>query len=136
MSEKVYLDGSSEAVTQGVRVKVKPEFLPHQSDPARGLWFFAYHVTVTNEGPHTLQLMSRHWIITNAEGREEHVRGPGVVGEQPVLRPGQSFRYTSGTPLDTPVGTMHGTYQMVGRDGTRFEARVAPFMLTHPFGVN
>ena len=129
-------DGSSEALTQGVRVTVRAEYLPDQSDPAQGLWFYVYHVLISNESERVVQLISRHWIITNAEGTEEHVRGPGVVGEQPVLGPSQSFSYTSGCPLDTPSGTMHGTYQMVSREGDRFEAVVAPFVLAQPFSIN
>ncbi len=126
----------SEAVTRGVRVRVEPEYLPDQSDPEQGLWVHAYHVTIKNEGDSTVQLISRHWVITNAKGEEEHVRGPGVVGFQPVLEPGQGFRYSSGCPLNTTVGSMHGTYQMVAADGTRFDAEVAPFTLAEPFAFN
>lgn len=127
---------ASEAVTRGVRVQVEPEYLPEQSDPEQGLWVHAYHVTIRNEGEQTVQLLSRHWVITNAEGEEEHVRGPGVVGFQPVLEPGQAFRYTSGCPLSTSVGSMHGTFQMVARDGSRFDAEVAPFTLAEPYAFN
>ena len=127
---------TSEATTQGVRVEAVSDYLPRQSDPVQGLWFFVYHVTITNQGDGAVQLMSRHWIITNSHGVEDHVRGPGVVGNQPVLEPGQSFSYTSGCPLDTPVGTMHGTYQMVCEDGAQFDAEVAPFTLAEPFSLN
>lgn len=127
---------SSEAITRGVRVRAEPEYLPDQSDPDAGLWVHAYHVTITNESDQAVQLVSRHWVITNAEGTSEEVRGPGVVGFQPVLEPGQAFRYTSGCPLDTSVGSMHGSFQMVGRDGSRFDAEVAPFTLADPFALN
>ena len=110
---------SSETVTQGVRVRVEPEYLPDQSDPDEGLWVHAYHVT-----------------ITNAQGEEEHVRGPGVVGFQPLLEPGQSFRYSSGCPLNTSVGSMHGEYQMITKAGARFDALVSPFTLAEPFAFN
>jgi ApaG protein len=126
----------SEAVTRGVLVKVESRYLPERSAPERGGWFFAYTVTITNRGDETVQLLSRHWIITDANGRTEHVRGPGVVGEQPVLSPGGSFEYTSGCPLRTPFGTMRGTYQMVTSDGDGFDAEVAPFSLATPNSLN
>ena len=126
----------SVAVTRGVRVEVVPEYLEEHSEPTHGHWMHAYHVEITNEGAETVRLLARHWVITNARGEEEHVRGPGVVGEQPVLRPGQSFRYTSGCPMDTSVGTMHGTYQMVAEGGERFDAEVAPFTLAEPYALN
>lgn len=126
----------SEAMTRGVRVTVRPEFLPHQSDPRGGFWMFAYHVRIENNGEETVQLLSRHWTITDATGRVEQVRGPGVVGEQPVLGPGQAFDYTSGCPLPTAVGTMHGTYQMVTAGGERFDATIAPFTLSEPYALN
>jgi ApaG protein len=126
----------SEAVTRGVRVQVESQYLPQQSDPAESRWVHIYHVTVVNEGEKTVQLLSRHWIITNSRGEEEHVRGPGVVGNQPVLRSGQAFRYTSGCPIDTAVGTMHGTYQMVDEDGEPFDAEIAPFTLAEPYAIN
>lgn len=126
----------SEASTRGIVVSVRPEFLPHQSDPRGGLWMFAYHVRIENRGQDVVQLMSRHWTITDATGRVEEVRGPGVVGEQPILRPGQAFDYSSGCPLPTAVGTMHGTYQMVTADGERFDATIAPFTLAEPYALN
>lgn len=126
----------SETVTRGVRVTVKPEYLPHQSDPRGGLWMFAYHIRIRNEGPDPVQLMSRHWYITDSTGRVEEVRGPGVVGEQPLLRSGEHFDYTSGCPLPTPMGTMHGAYQMVGQGGERFDAAIAPFTLAEPLSLN
>lgn len=137
MSASTYADGSSECTTRGVRVLARPEFLPEQSEPSHGLWFWAYQITVHNDGDATVQLLSRHWIITNASGKEEHVRGPGVVGEQPVIEPGGVFRYTSGCPLDTPMGTMHGSFQMlVPATGERFEAAIAPFVLAEPYAIN
>jgi ApaG protein len=126
----------SEAMTRGIRVEVSPDYLENQSDPRGGLWMFAYHVKVRNDGTDTVQLVGRHWIITDATGRVEEVRGPGVVGEQPVLKPGQSFDYTSGCPLPTPMGTMHGSYQMVTQKGERFDAEIAPFTLAEPYTVN
>lgn len=127
---------SSETLTRGVRIRVQPEFLPDQSDPSEKLWVFAYHVTITNESAEPVQLLSRHWIITNGEGRVEEVRGPGVVGMQPLLEPGSSFQYTSGCPLDTPLGSMHGSFQMRTRQGQDFDALIDPFTLADPFGLN
>ncbi len=113
-------------------VLVEPRYLQEQSDPAANRYLFAYTVTVRNTGDVTAQLVSRHWIITNAEGNVEEVRGPGVVGEQPVLRPGEAFQYTSGCPLGTPVGSMHGSYQCIAEDGTTFEASIPEFVLSMP----
>jgi ApaG protein len=126
----------SSALTKGVKVEVDPMYLEEHSDPAGGLWMHAYEVTITNLSDKTVQLISRHWVITNSHGVEEHVRGPGVVGNQPILRAGESFEYTSGCPMDTPVGTMHGSYQMVVEDGTSFDAEIAPFTLSEPFALN
>jgi ApaG protein len=118
--------------TRGVRVTVRSRYVPEQSAPERDHWLFAYTVRITNEGDTTVQLVSRHWIITDAEGHVEEVRGPGVVGEQPTLAPGESFEYTSACPLGTPFGTMHGTYRMVTVDGDQFDAAIAPFTLAEP----
>jgi ApaG protein len=123
---------SSEAVTRGIRIRVRSFFVPERSDIEQGQWFFAYQVEISNEGEETAQLVSRHWIITDADGHVEQVKGPGVVGEQPVLQPGESFQYTSACPLRTPVGTMHGSYQMVTNDGDEFDAEIAPFALGQP----
>ena len=123
---------TSDAITNGIRVRVKARFDPTRSQPQQNQWFFLYHVTISNEGSVTTQLISRHWIITDANGKVEEVRGPGVVGEQPVLAPGQSFEYTSGCPLTTSFGTMHGTYQMERGDGSQFDATIAPFVLATP----
>lgn len=127
---------SSEAVTNGIKVRVQSRYVPEQSDPEGGGWLFAYTVRVANEGHETVQLMSRHWVITDANGHTEEVRGPGVVGAQPVLRPGESFEYTSACPLRTSFGTMHGTYQMLTEDGTAFDATIDAFSLSLPYAVN
>lgn len=126
----------SEAITRGVRVTVFPEYLPNQSNPRGGLWMFAYHIRIENSGPEAVQLLSRHWIITDANGKAEEVRGPGVVGEQPLIAPGQQYHYSSGCPLPTSMGTMHGSYQMVTARGETFDALVAPFTLSEPYAVN
>lgn len=126
----------SNAITRGIRVEVESQYLEAQSNPTMERWVHIYHVTISNESEETAQLLSRHWIITNARGEEQHVEGPGVVGHQPILQPGQSFRYTSGCPLDTAVGTMHGTYQMVTEDGESFDAEIAPFTLAEPYAIN
>lgn len=111
-------------------------YLPEHSAPAHGHYHFAYHITITNVGTQAAQLISRHWIITDADGTVQEVRGPGVVGEQPLLEPGASFEYTSFCPLRTRVGTMHGSYQMVRPNGEQFEAQIAPFTLAVPHALN
>lgn len=126
----------SEAVTRGVRVRVRAVYVPERSAPDDSFWFFAYRVEITNLGDVPVKLLSRHWIITDGTGRVEEVKGPGVVGEQPLLTRGQSFGYTSACPLRTPVGSMHGTYQMITAEGDRFDARVAPFTLAEPNALN
>lgn len=123
-------------MTRGVRVIVAPRYLPEQSDPAERRYLFAYHVAIRNQGEVAVQLLTRHWIITNGEGRVEDVRGPGVVGYQPRLEPGQAFEYTSGCPLDTPVGTMHGSFEMVLDGGEHFDAEIKPFRLAVPGSLN
>jgi ApaG protein len=115
-----------------IKIDVATQYLPDQSVPDAERFFFAYTITVTNVGTVAAQLISRHWIITDADGKVEEVRGLGVVGHQPLLKPGESFEYTSGCPLSTPVGTMSGSYQMVADDGTRFEAAVPEFVLAMP----
>jgi len=127
---------TSDAVTQGIRVQVVARYDPSRSNPHQNQWFFLYTVTLTNEGSITTQLISRHWIITNANGKVEEVKGPGVVGEQPILAPGQSFEYTSGCPLPTSFGTMHGTYQMITAKGEQFDATIAPFTLSEPHALH
>jgi ApaG protein len=122
----------SSSVTQGIRVTVKSEYLPHRSSPEERRYVFAYTVSIDNEGDERIQLRSRHWVITDGRGRIEEVRGRGVVGEQPLIDPGESFQYTSGCVLETPQGTMHGTYRMQRDDGTGFDAEISPFVLATP----
>jgi ApaG protein len=126
---------SSEAVTRGIRVVVRSRYLPERSRPEQSHWFFAYTIRIENESDRRVQLVSRHWIITDAHERVEEVRGPGVVGQQPILEPGQSFEYTSGCPLETPFGSMRGTYQMASGDDL-FDVEIAPFALSEPLSVN
>ena len=127
---------TSDAVTRGVRVHVESEYAAERSQPSQNQWFFLYTITIANEGRETVQLLTRHWIITDATGRIEEVRGPGVVGKQPILKPGDSFTYTSGCPLGTPFGVMQGTYQMVTDTGEHFDATIAPFTLSEPYTVH
>ena len=122
----------SDAVTNGVRVEVLARHSSENSRPLQGEWVFEYTVRITNQGLETVQLVSRHWIITDANGNVKETRGDGVVGEQPYLKPGQGFRYSSGAVIETPVGTMQGSYQMVGDDGRQFDAPIAPFRLAMP----
>lgn len=123
----------STALTEGIRVDVTPRYIAEASDPEAGRWMFGYEVTLSNEGDRAVQLLSRHWVITDGENRRQEVRGPGVVGQQPVLLPGERFTYASGCPLPTPVGTMHGRYEMRRIDsGERFDATIAPFRLAVP----
>ena len=119
-------------VTRGVKISVVSQYSPEHSDPQHRQWFFIYTITINNESEETVQLISRHWKIMDAEGRREEVRGPGVVGDQPVLEPGESFEYSSGCPLPTPFGTMDGTYSMVDEAGTSFDVRIPPFALRNP----
>ena len=127
---------SSEAETRGVRVQVQSRYDPGRSNPGTSQWFFLYTITITNIGTVTVQLLTRHWVITDGNGKVEEVRGPGVVGKQPVLQPGESFEYTSGCPLQTPFGLMEGTYEMGSESGERFEAKIAPFTLSQPYTVH
>ena len=113
-------------------VNVRPQFVPEHSNPEEDKFLFAYTVTIRNTGDVTAQLISRHWVITDAHNKVEEVQGLGVVGEQPVLQPGEAFEYTSGCPIATPVGSMRGTYQCVAEDGTRFEAPIPEFLLSMP----
>ena len=126
---------TSEAVTRAVRVSVVSEYNPARSRPQANEWFFLYSITITNEGPEPVQLMSRHWIITNGAGEVEEVRGPGVIGQQPTIAPGESFAYTSGCALTTRFGTMEGTYQMVTSSGEPFDVKIAAFTLSEPYSV-
>jgi ApaG protein len=115
-----------------IRVDVETHFVEEQSDPKERRFVFAYTITLRNEGPLPAKLLTRHWIITDANGKVQEVRGDGVVGEQPHLKPGQGFRYSSGTMIETPVGAMQGSYQMVADDGERFDAPIPPFRLAMP----
>ena len=127
---------TSEAVTNSVRVEVESQYAPEHSHPFQHKWFFHYTVRISNEGPDTVQLLTRHWIITDATGHTEEVKDKGVVGKQPVLRPGESFEYTSGCNLETSTGVMRGSYQMVTEDGDPFDVEIAPFALHLPYTVH
>lgn len=126
----------TEAVTRGVRVRVRPRYHPEHSHPEQDEWFFSYTVHILNEGSDPVRLLSRHWVITDARGHVEHVRGAGVVGEQPLLQPGEGFRYTSFCPLPTSLGAMHGTYTMQTLDGAQFDAEIPAFGLVDPSTEN
>ena len=118
--------------TAGVTVRVSVSYLPEQSEPGRGRWFWAYHVRIENEGNQAVQLLTRHWIITDGRGARHTVEGEGVVGEQPVIQPGGSFDYVSGCPLATPTGSMQGSYHMIGADGSAFDVAIPKFALVAP----
>ncbi|AKU92501.1 Co2+/Mg2+ efflux protein ApaG [Vulgatibacter incomptus] len=120
------------AVTQGIRVQVRPAFWSERSDAARGIYAFTYTIRISNEGEGPARLRRRHWFIQDGVGREEEVEGPGVVGKEPNLSPGETFEYTSWVPLQTPIGTMRGTFTMERPDGSTFEAEVAEFVLALP----
>jgi ApaG protein len=126
----------SQAITNGILVTVKSAYMPERSTPTLRRFAFAYTVTIANQGRETAQLMSRHWVITDSEGEVQEVRGDGVVGEQPVLAPGEAFEYTSWCVIATPTGSMHGTYQMVAETGARFDAEIASFRLGMPHSLN
>ena len=115
-----------------IEIQPMPQFIPDQSDPENDRYIFAYTITIKNIGSVPAQLVSRHWIITDGNNEVQEVRGLGVVGKQPLLQPGESFQYTSGSSLTTPIGTMKGTYQMVAEDGTHFEAEIPEFVLASP----
>src|SRR5262249_62007739 len=119
----------SEAITRGIRVEAMSQHSPENSRAQQGEWVFQYTIRITNQSVDTVQLLNRHWVITDAADHVEEVRGPGVVGAQPVLAPGESFLYSSWCPLKTPTGRMHGTYQMLGPDGKQFDIEIAPFAL-------
>lgn len=126
----------STAITEGIRVTVESTYVAEQSSPREHRYVFAYTVRIVNEGTGDVQLRSRHWIITDGAGKVEEVRGPGVIGQQPTLRPGEHFEYTSGCVLQTPRGEMRGTYQMHRPDGSTFDATIAPFELLLPHSLN
>ena len=126
----------SDTTTRGIRVQVESSYVPDRSSPKEGSYFFVYHVRISNVGEDTAQLVSREWIITDAEGEVERVKGPGVVGNQPLLPPGGTFEYTSYCPLKTSVGSMQGSYQMVTVGGEHFDAVISPFTLAMPNALN
>ena len=123
-------------IQHDIRVKVESFYIPEQSDPMTGRYVFAYNVSISNEGSTPAKLLSRHWIITDANGRIQEVEGEGVVGEQPYLQPGEDYHYTSGAMLETPVGSMQGRYMMVDDDGIRFEAEIPAFTLSRPHALH
>jgi ApaG protein len=120
------------AITLGIAVSVEPTYLETRSSPESSQYFWTYRVVIENQGLETVQLLSRHWMITNARGDLTEVKGPGVVGEQPVLKPGESFEYASGAPLNTPSGMMGGAYQMESASGERFDIEIPTFSLDRP----
>ena len=126
---KTLVRNISNTVTEGIRVVTESFYVPERSDPLSEQYFFAYHIRITNEGSEPAKLVSRHWVITDSIGEVQEVRGPGVVGEQPRLQPGESFEYTSACPLETPVGSMQGEYRMLRDDGRTFEVEIGEFML-------
>ena len=126
----------SDTTTRGVRILVQPRFHPERSSTILGSWFFSYTVTIVNLGDDAVQLLSRHWVITDGYGNVEHVRGPGVVGETPVLAPGEAFEYTSFCPLPTSLGSMYGSFQMRDAQGDSFDAMIAPFVLEDPDSIH
>jgi ApaG protein len=126
----------SNAVTEGIRVSVRAQYVADQSVPLAKRYVFAYTVRIENEGPEPAQLRTRHWIITDGAGKVEEVKGPGVVGQTPYLRPGEHFEYTSGCVLQTTRGEMRGSYQMYRPDGRMFDATIAPFVLVLPHSLN
>ena len=126
----------SEAVTEDIRVEAMSSYSPENSRPLEGEWVFQYTVRITNQGRETVQLLSRYWLITDAAEQVEEVRGPGVVGKQPVLGPGESFKYSSWCPLKTPLGMMQGSFEMARTDGSRFDIEIAPFGLRARYTVH
>jgi ApaG protein len=136
VSEDEHPVSTSEATTEGIRVRVCARYEPERSAPSLSQWFFLYTITITNESEQQVQLLSRRWLIIDATGKTEEVHGPGVVGQQPTLAPGQSFEYTSGCPLTTPFGSMAGTYQMTRGDGTHFDAEIRMFQLSQPHAIH
>lgn len=119
-----------------IKVDVQTEFLERQSTPTESRYAFAYHITISNSGENAAQLISRHWIITDGNQGKQEVHGMGVVGEQPFISPGESYQYSSGVVLNTPIGTMQGTYQMIDVSGQPFDATIAPFLLATPNSVH
>ena len=132
MEDENLLVTTSEAVTQGVRVEVSARYSPEHSEPQSSRWFFLYTVLIANESEREVQLINRSWTIVDGTGKTQEVHGAGVVGKQPRLEPGESFEYTSGCPMATPFGSMHGSYEMQRGDGSRFEAEIGLFELRQP----
>jgi ApaG protein len=122
-----------EKVTRNIRVVVEPAFLESHSDPEESRFFWAYHIVIENRGSETVQLLTRHWLITDARGRVQEVKGAGVVGEQPILKPAARFEYTSGVPLETPTGFMTGSYRMRSAKGENFDIGIPAFALESPY---
>ena len=127
---------TSEAVTRQIRVSVISEYSPDRSRPQDRQWFFLYTITIANDSKDTIQLLSRHWLITDDSGEVEDVKGQGVIGQQPVIKPGEDFTYTSGASLRTALGTMEGTYQMIARGGKPFDVTIPKFTLSGPYTVH
>jgi ApaG protein len=127
---------TSEAVTEGVRVAVRARHSKEHSDESSGQWFFLYTVRISNEAKEAVQLLTRHWTIVDGTGHVEEVHGPGVVGETPVIEPGETFEYTSGCPLTTPFGSMTGSYEMTRDDGVRFQVEIPIFELRQPVAIH
>lgn len=119
-----------------IDVQAEPTYIPSQSDPDQARYVFSYTITIRNTGQVAARLLTRHWIITNANGEVQEVHGEGVVGNQPYLKPGESYRYTSGSIMETPVGSMRGSYQMIADDGTEFDAEIPMFTLAVPGSLN
>lgn len=126
----------SDLENYAIDVSVESQYLELESDPAQEKYVFSYQVTIVNQGAVPAKLLTRHWVITDSNGQEQQVRGEGVVGEQPHIKPGEGFRYTSGAVLETPVGAMQGSYQMVADDGVKFDAVIQPFSLANPKLLN
>ena len=126
----------AESTCRNVRIQVHCQYIPGRSAPPLHQWFFAYRIRIANEGSEAIQLLARHWVITDAQGHVQEVSGEGVVGEQPVIEPGEAFEYTSGCPLTTPFGSMRGEYQMTDRTGERFDVEIPAFALRVPGSVN
>lgn len=126
----------SETARYKMKVDVETTYIGEQSAPEKGRFVFAYTITIQNLGSVAARLLSRHWVITDANGKVQEVRGEGVVGEQPYLQPGEGFQYTSGTLLETPFGTMQGSYQMIADDGVKFDAIIPPFALSVPYTLH
>ena len=125
-----------ETITNEVRITVKSNYIPERSDPSKSIYFFAYHINIQNNGSETIQLKNRYWHITDGEGNVEEIRGPGVVGNKPFLKNGESFEYTSFCPLPTEFGVMHGSFEMYCENGKKFNAKISPFRLSVPFSIN